>query len=529
MASANLIRSAIADAGLLAPDLDRSARRRAVDAIADRYGISQSTVYRHISLMAQGAPARRARSDRGQSRALSAPVLATLHRMCVEPRYAGCNVAQLTELLKAAHPGENIRYATVRAEYQRFLASLPRAVSTPRRIEVASANQRWEMDLSRGDLFVADPTRNDGFPFRPQLIVAIDARTRCILYAQYTSTGCAVDVGSTLFNAMIPQSDIWPQAGIPTEVGCDWGKVFVGEYFPTVCKNLGINVNAGHPYYPQDKGKVERAIGTIHNNFENTLVGYTTNDNTGDNAIDPRKFFRPVGAQWIDPRFDQALLTLHQANTLLWDYIAGTYHTRKHSTLGCSPNQAWIAEMRGRQITLPPRERLEQEFLPWQWRVVRRGQIRMFHLDFYHPVLSNYEGLNVQVRYTPDDIRRVWVYYDRARVCEATPADVFIMGSDQNDWKSFNAIRRANQQSAQLRAQVIQELRDAEIQIAESASVYRDRAEDATPLLVPAPVERDVDPELSHLSDEQIAELDEITIYGVEMPGAAGRRVASAG
>lgn len=529
MPSAALIRSAIADAGLLAPDLSRSDRRKAVADIAGRYGVSESTVYRHIKLMADGAPARRARSDRGVARALSSEVLASLHRMAVEPRYAGCNLAQITELLEAAHPGQNIRYATVRAEYQRFLASLPRAVSTPRRIEVESANQRWEMDLSRGDLFIADPALNEGFPFRPQLIVCIDARTRCIMYAQYTTHGCAVDVGSTLYNAMIPQSDIWPQAGIPEEVGCDWGKVFVGEYFPTVCKNLGINVNAGHPYYPQDKGKVERVIGTIHNNFENTLPGYTTNDNTGDDSIDPRKFFRAVAAQWIDPRFDQPLLTLAQANELLFDYIGGTYHARKHSTLGCSPNQAWIAEMRGRQITLPPRERLEQEFLPWQTRVIRRGQIRMSHIDFYHPMLAAYEGLNVQVRYTPDDIRRVWVYYDRARVCEATPAGVFVMGSESNDWKSFNAIRKRNQESAQLRAQVIRELREAEITIAESSEMYQGRAADATPILVGPPVERDVDPDLSHLSDEQIAELDDITIYGVEMPGAAGRRVAAAG
>ncbi len=513
--SAELIRDAVAQAGLLSPDLSPGAKREGIAMIAGRYGISDSTIYRQMAKMEVGAPPRRRRSDKGKARVLDADVVSALHKLCVDPACSGMSYAGYHRRLEATFPGRSISYAAVRNEAIRFNDSLPRTVSTPRRIEVSAVNERWEMDLSIMDCFLADPAVNEGYPFRPQLIVAEDSRSRCCLFAQYTPTGKAVDVGATLYNAIIPQSDIWPQCGVPAEVGCDWGKVFVGEYFPVVCKNLGIKVNAGHPYYPQDKGKVERFIGTIHNSFECELVGFCTNDNKGDNAIDPRKDFRFDGQTWVDPRFDKPLYNLAQANELLWDWVAGTYHTSRHGTLGCSPNAAWLSGMRGRTIGVPARERLEQEFLPWEHRVVRRGQIRMWGMDFHHARLADFEGLRIQVRFTPDDCRHVFCYYERSRICEAVPQSPFIMGDDNADWNKFRALQKANREHQQMRDEILRQIAEADIKIADVASIIHERAENALPLHQQPIDEYDINPDVADLSQAEIDDLSDIQVFGI--------------
>ena len=516
------MRDAISRAGLLAPDLNPHARREAILRIVTGQGISEATVRRQMKAMQAGAPMRKRRSDAGQGRALSDEARRALYAMLSQEKYANNTVKQLHDNLLALFPDDcahderkGVTYSAVRAEKARYEAALPKAVSTPRRIEIAGANTRWEMDLSKADMFIADKRLNDGFPFRPQLIVCEDACTRCLMFAAYMTTGRAVDVGAVLHQAILPQSDIWPQCGLPREVGCDWGKVFVGEYFPTTCAALGITVNPGHPYYPQDKGKCERLIGTIHHSFENALVGWCTSNNKGDDSIDPRKHFRQIGAQWIDPRFDRALFTLPEINALLQDWIGGSYHRAKHSTLGCSPNDQWLAEMRGKQIQIPERQYLEQAFLPWERRQVRRGQVTMHGLPFQHEALAQVEGCTVQVRYLPDDISKAFVYYDGTRVCEVHPSPTFVVNSEGMDWKTFGEMRSANRERQDLRRRVLAECQNADIKLVQTQDIIHANAADADPMFIQPPTERKMDPMTAGLTDQQIADLRDLQVWGM--------------
>ena len=461
------------NAGLLAPDMRPAAKAAAIEQIATRYTTSVRTVYRHLDGLNKGAPARKAREDRGQSRALTSEQQHFLRRLVIAPQYKGHSDSQLCRLFANAHPSCSASEATIRRALARLADELGRmgSASTPHIIEVARINQRWEIDLSRADLFVADPAVNGGFPFRPQLVVCEDSKTRSCMFAQYTPTGKRVDVGTTVFNSIIQQSPEWPQCGIPEEIGCDWGSVFAGEYFETVCTGLGIRRNMGHPYYPQDKGKVERFIGTIHNTWENTLVGFTTNDNTGDDAIDPRKFFRALGdadkpRAWIDPRFDRPLMDLAEANVRLWSWIAEVYHRRNHRTLGMAPNVAWALALRdrGRPIEIRTRQWLAMHFLPREYRTVRRGLVQLDSLQFYHPELASYEGLSIQLRYTPDDCRTVHAYHENSYIGECQLHQPLVMGSeDKQSWEAFQLIKRTNHQRTELLREIKRELLAANV------------------------------------------------------------------
>lgn len=512
-ASPELVRAAIAQAGLLDPYLSCHARRAGVVAIANRYGCSEGRVYDHLKRLRDGAPARTGRSDRNSCRALSDDVRRALHAMCVAPKYNGASIKQLHELLCAEFPAESITYATVRNERARFLESIPKVADTPRRVEVAHVHDRYEMDLSIMDAFVADPRYEDGYPFRPQLVVCEDSRTRCCMYAQYTQHGRALDVGSTLYNAIIPQNSTWPQSGVPREIGADWGKVFTSEYFDSACAALGIKRNLGNPYHPQDKGKCERMIGSIHNGFENILVGFTTNDNKGEGNISPRKDFRQDAGQWIDPRFDKPLMTLDEANRALWDWISGTYHIRKHSTLGCSPNDMWLRETRGMQITIPVRATLEMQFLPFETRTVRRGKVQLWNLEYWDAALGAYEGMPVQVRYTPDDISRVYVYHGHTRVAAATPSNPFIASATDMDWSTWQKQQKANREAAREQREFLERAKAADITI-DPAAMYADRAAAAAPLMTGEPDEMDIDPRFRDLTEEERENLSHISIFG---------------
>lgn len=515
MPIADLIRSAISSAGLLNPQLSPHGRRDAILELAAQHGVSEDTVYRQFKRLQTGVPARCRRSDRGVTRALAPDVVHALHVMLARRQYGNATMKQLHSLLVTQFPAQVICYSTVCAECRRFQDNLPKAVSVPRKIEISGANTRWEMDLSKGDLFVADPRLNHGFPFRPQFIACEDACTRCCMYAQYTTTGRAVDVGAVLHSAILPKSDTWPQCGVPKEIGCDWGKVFVGEYFSAACAALGIETNPGHPYYPQDKGKLERFIGTVHHSFENTLCGWCTSNNRGDDALDPRKFFNKVGAQWIDPRFDRPLFTLTDLNALLGDWITGTYHRTVHSSLKCSPNDQWLLEMRGKEIQVPDRKYLEQQFLPWEWRRVKRGQVKLAEIAFQHQALAGVEGCNVQVRYLADDVSRVFIYFDGQRICEASPAPTYCLTSDNMNWKQWNEERKTNRDRLALRRSVLEELRTADIKLVETEDLFRANAADADPLVIAPPVERKVDPLTAGMSDEQIKDLQDLTVWGM--------------
>ena len=511
------VKAAVSRHGYFTPDLNRTERRCRLQAIAADLGLSERRLRPLLQRLANGEPLYRARRDVGSVRALSPDVLNSLQRSCVSPSCKSWSDTQLTEFLQHEHPGERIACTTVRRAKRLFLASLPQAVLTPRQIEVAEVNQRWELDLSKMDAFVADPSHNNGIPFRPQLIIVEDARTRCCMFAGYFATGKAVDLATVMYGAIVPQSPEWPQCGVPREVAVDWAKAFRSDLFTNACGLLGISINSGYPHYPEGKGKVERLIGSVHHMFENTLAGNCTSDNRGPDAIDPQRFFTLVGWQWFDPRFRRPLLTLEQANAQLRDWVVGSYHRRTHSALGNTPMAAWLTCTRALRdpIAIPEPGFLEQCFLKQTERKIRRGQIEFGKRFFWHEALRDYDGATVQVRYAEGDLSRVFVYRASWRVCEALALPVFVQQADGtvNDQALWDRIQAANRLSAQDRRMRVAEIIEAAGTIPDAATIFAQRAAEAAIPLVQPPVELAVWPP----RDEHADELDE-AVLGVIGP-----------
>jgi len=514
---------AIKASGLLAPDLTGAERRALVMKLATTLGVSDETIYRWQRKVLAGQAFRKPRADRGFSRALAlAPELqAAAASLLAQPATAHLPLPDLQRLLADRFPtAAGVSVAILRRLRQAIadqLATFGKAVAE---VVVAAPNEQWQIDCSLSDFFVVvDPAQP---PRRVQLTVCEDACTRSLMYARYSTRAAYSDIAQVLYQSLLPQSDRWPQAGLPQAVLCDWGKVFLSSHLELALASLGIRRDLAHPYYPQDKGKVERVIGTLHHCFEPGAPAYCGHNNKdGPLVLDPAKDFRRDRDGWVCKRDDRPLLTLDQANAALWDWIVGVYHERTHGTLGETPNQAWL---RHRPLLLIySDEFLEETFLERATRRVNRAAVRCHGLSYEHPALANCEGLLVEVRYDAGDLRAVNVYHQGHRLCRAACASV-ILQSEPLSHETLTALKRQNAHVAAQKRALLKQLRGADVAGPEMLDLNQAAAATA-PALALAPPTRLPDPLLPGLTPEDEAELSGYTVAG--LPLLPTRRVAA--
>jgi transposase InsO family protein len=416
-------------AGLMAPTLDRAVRRARIRDLSVRLAVSEATIYRRLERLRNGEPQRRGNGAKGKCRALPPEVQVAARAMIVSKRWQSVSTALLLEQLRHQFPAETISLSALRRLRQSTLAEVSRYARAYCAVEVAAPNDQWQIDSSIGDFFCSPEATlsSPKGPFRPQLTVCEDAHTRSIMYARYAVATPSTEIATILFQAIRRQSDVWPQAGVPAELLVDWGKVYMSDHLEAALENLGIRRHASHPYYPQDKGKVERAIGTLHHGVEPLFPGYCSNNNQGDLRVDPARDFRQVGEHFVDKRDGRRLLTLPEANALLWQWIAGTYHHQVNRTMGLTPLQSW--QMSAPRPHTFSEAYLEQSLLPRAYRKVARGRINCHGLTYTHDTLLRCHGLTVEVRFDPADVREVFIYHEGQRLCVAAQDNPLLAGT----------------------------------------------------------------------------------------------------
>lgn len=439
----------IQHAALGDPDLPYGQRGPRVQAVAAVAGVSVATVYTHVRRVSRGLPYRKPRADRGAIRALSARAAEHCRALCLSKEHGRKSTATLHRELQRLCPGEDIPRDAVARLRAQLRAQLAAFGTTYRDIVVARPNEQWQMDCSLGDFFCLHPAT--GKPFRPQFTLCLDAATRSIMYAVYSVRTDYLQIASCLHQAIRRQSDAWPQHGLPEALVVDNGKVFVGDYLQASLSHLGIDGVWSHPYYPQDKGKCERAIGTVHQMFEQLLPGWCGPDNRGEHGLDTERDFRAraPGVVVTTRNPDVPLLSLAEANERLWTWIAGLYnHEHVNRDLGVTCLQAWVRgwlQCQDRPRTYDEAY-LETAFLPCEPdRKVTRGRLRFKHFDYVAPELTGRNGAHVAIRFDPHDLREVYVYQHGLRVCTARLAVPFLHTAPQElaAWEQSRQEKRA--------------------------------------------------------------------------------------
>ncbi len=167
--------------------------------------------------------------------------------------------------------------------------------------EAPFVNDLWMTDFSPGPYL--HPT--GAKPLPTFLCVIIDDHSRLIPYAAYYLRADTQAFHHTLKEAL-------RRRGLPTKLYTDQGGPFTNDHTRIVCANLGIRLLHAKPYHAWSKGKAERVLFTIQQDFEAGL--------------------RLPG---------QAAANLEELNAKFSAWLQSVYHGRVHSTTGMSPAERY--------------------------------------------------------------------------------------------------------------------------------------------------------------------------------------------
>ena len=195
---------------------------------------------------------------------------------------------------------------------------------------------RWEIDHTKIDLDILD---DEGCVTvgRVWLTVIIDHKTRMIPgYLLDVAAPDASAVLATLRFAMLPKTRAflnslgvksdWPIFGVPIELVTDRGKDFLSHAVQEALRNLDIDFVILPPRAPNMKSRVERIFGSFCSFLFHRIAG-TTKSN--------------VAAKADRKPEENARMTFAELDSLIARTICDLYHKKPHSTLRCSPLQAW--------------------------------------------------------------------------------------------------------------------------------------------------------------------------------------------
>ena len=250
--------------------------------------------------------------------------------------------------------------------------------------EAPFVNDLWMTDFSPGPFLRA----SDGKAVATSLCVIIDDHSRLIPFAAYYLHAATQSFHQTLKEAI-------RRRGLPTKLYTDQGGPFTNDHTRIVCARLGIRLLHAKPYHAWSKGKAERVLSTIQQDFEAGL-------------------HLP----------GQGVSRLEELNSKFSLWLQTVYHVRVHSSTGMTPTERY---QRGAHLVkaLDRHLDLEQLFYHEVNRIVRRDGTVRIENRLYEVDLS-LRTLEVQLRFDPFKLDRVEVYYRGTSFGLAKPVNLHL-------------------------------------------------------------------------------------------------------
>lgn len=253
-----------------------------------------------------------------------------------------------------------------------------------RAFEAAFPGELWQSDLMYGPYLTIGRRKR-----RVYLYCFLDDSSRIIPHAQFYFSESLASLVDCLKQAILKR-------GIPYKLYTDNGKVYLSHYFNLICANLGIKLLHCEPFDPAAKGKIERFIRTLREQF---LA-----------ALDISK-----------------IKSVDELNAKLLAWIESHYHIQKHSALGCAPLQRWLKNSKLIRL-VKDSAAIEPLFLARVTRTVSQdGCVQLLGKRF--EVNSALTGKKVQLRYDPFCLDKVLIYFQDKFIQQALPLDLKLNAS----------------------------------------------------------------------------------------------------
>ncbi|MEV0233471.1 hypothetical protein [Nonomuraea sp. NPDC050786] len=346
-------------------------------------------------------------------------------------------IARYVEVLL---PGQ---YTFGRAPSRRSAAARPQRSYGPD--EAVRPGQVVMIDATPLDVIAYDPIGD--VTHKVHLVLAIDVATRTLLAWRMTVGDTrAVDVVMLLNDSVTPEPmrPGWEQALAfrmlrlpitreveleerlelaaarpviwPEQILVDHAKVNLSDALREACLDLGINLGLARKANPTDKANIERAFGTVREDFAKHVAGYKGSDTSSRGRLVEH------AARW----------SLEDLEEFFAEYVVAVYQRRVHSglvvpgfpELEMSPNQAYsLMVARYGYIVCPPQSHHYCKRLPIEYRVIRPEGVQLDYLIYDDPVLGDHrraispvpgKGRKWPIRYNPGDPSRVFIFLEGA-------------------------------------------------------------------------------------------------------------------
>ena len=377
--------------------------------------ISLSTARRWVSRYRKaGLPGlvRKSRQDRGVSRCLNNEVKKLIEGLALEkPPKSKAHIYRQIESYcdrqKQTAPSYSTVYGIIRDLDPALVTLAHDGTKAYRqefdllyRSEAEGSNAIWQADHTLLDIWIKDEKEQ---PQRPWLTVIMDDYSRGIAgYFLSFSAPSAIQTALALRQAIWRKQDAnWQLCGIPKVLYTDHGSDFTSQHIEQVCLDLKIQLIFSQVGQPRGRGKIERFFLTVNQMLLSKLEGYA-----------------PIGH-----KSPQAVLTLTELTAELDQFIC-EYNQSPHSETKEAPEKRWSAT--GFLPQLPESiEDLDLLLLTIkQTRRIHRDGIRFQGLRYIDPLLANYVGEHVAIRYDPRDMAEIRVYYQSRFLCRAICPDL---------------------------------------------------------------------------------------------------------
>ncbi len=257
------------------------------------------------------------------------------------------------------------------------------------RFEAENPNDRWTGDALHGRKIGGRKT---------YLFAFLDDHSRLLTGYRFGYAEDTVRLATALEPALASR-------GVPSSVYVDNGSAFVDAWLLRACGKLGIRLVHSTPHRPQGRGKIERFLCTVREQFL-VEVGETTAEELA-----------AAGGNHAG-----ALLEL---NRLFMAWVETHYHRSIHSETGQTPLDRWDQgwQRRGRAPAGAVPEDLTEAFLWSEYRTVTKTATVSLHGNSYQvePALT---GRKIELVFSPFDMETIEVRYQHNSYGTALPHNI---------------------------------------------------------------------------------------------------------
>lgn len=256
-------------------------------------------------------------------------------------------------------------------------------------------NELWQIDASPADVLLVDG--------RYSIYVCLDVYSRRMI-ALVSKTARAAAVGLLIRKAILA----W---GVPEVIKTDNGSDFIAHATRRLFAGLGIEHETSAPFSPEQKGHVERAIGTMQRGLMRTLEGFIGHSVADRKVIESRKAFSARLGETPEDMF-QVALSAAELQAKLDGWCADVYANAPHSGLGGQTPFAVAAFAAGRVKRIEDVRALDRLLAPVAGkdglRTITKTGLRIDGAHYIGGFLN--VGETVLVRMDAGDLGRAYVF-----------------------------------------------------------------------------------------------------------------------